>query len=96
MTTESLWRSCVRDTKPITQKVSVPPKPSNSMSSSVNNMKRRIIFMVLIYFLLIIGDNKLSEKEREPLWKKFVKEVSNGFAIMLWVGSILCILTYIL
>jgi sodium/potassium-transporting ATPase subunit alpha len=43
-----------------------------------------------------LGDNKLSEKEREPLWKKFLKEVSNGFAIMLWVGSILCILTYIL
>lgn len=42
------------------------------------------------------GDNKLSEKEREPLWKKFLKEVSNGFAIMLWVGSVLCILTYIL
>lgn len=42
------------------------------------------------------GDNKLSEKEREPLWKKFIKEVSNGFAIMLWVGSALCILTYVL
>lgn len=42
------------------------------------------------------GDNKLTEKEREPLWKKFIKEVSNGFAIMLWVGSALCILTYIL
>ncbi|KAL4501125.1 hypothetical protein ABPG73_013863 [Tetrahymena malaccensis] len=42
------------------------------------------------------GDNKLSEKEREPLWKKFLKEVSNGFAIMLWVGAALCILVYIL
>jgi len=58
--------------------------------------KTSFSWQVLNNLFIPLGDNKLSEKEREPLWKKFVKEVSNGFAIMLWVGSILCILTYIL
>ncbi len=30
-----------------------------------------------------------------PGWIRFLKEVTNWFAIMLWVGSILCIVTYI-
>lgn len=41
------------------------------------------------------GDNKLPEKEKEPGWLRFLKEVTNWFAIMLWVGSILCIVIYI-
>lgn len=42
------------------------------------------------------GDNKLPEKEKEPGWIKFLKEITNWFAIMLWVGSILCIVIYII
>ena len=41
------------------------------------------------------GDNKLPEKEKTPAWLRFLKEITNWFAIMLWVGSILCIITYI-
>lgn len=41
------------------------------------------------------GDNKLPEKKKEPAWIRFLKEITNWFAIMLWVGSILCIVIYI-
>ena len=41
------------------------------------------------------GDNKLPEKEKTPAWIRFVKEITNWFAIMLWVGSVLAIVTYI-
>lgn len=40
------------------------------------------------------GDNKLPEKKRTPGWIKFLIEITNWFSIMLWVGSILCIVTY--
>jgi sodium/potassium-transporting ATPase subunit alpha len=42
------------------------------------------------------GDNKLPEKKKTPGWIRFLKEITNWFAIMLWVGSILCIVIYIL
>lgn len=42
------------------------------------------------------GDNKLPEKKKEPGWLRFLKEITNWFAIMLWVGSILCIVIYII
>lgn len=32
------------------------------------------------------GPNKLSEKKRTPAWMKFIHEITNGFAIMMWVG----------
>ena len=41
------------------------------------------------------GDNKLPEKEKTPGWILFLKEITNWFAIMLWVGSVLCIITYV-
>lgn len=41
------------------------------------------------------GDNKLPEKKKTPGWIRFLKEITNWFAIMLWIGSILCIVTYI-
>ena len=41
------------------------------------------------------GDNKLPEKKKTPAWIRFLKEITNWFAIMLWVGSILCIVIYI-
>ena len=41
------------------------------------------------------GDNKLPEKKKEPGWIRFLREITNWFAIMLWVGSILCIVIYI-
>ena len=42
------------------------------------------------------GDNKLPEKKKTPGWIRFLKEITNWFAIMLWVGSILCIVIYII
>jgi len=42
------------------------------------------------------GMNKLPEGKRVPPWLLFLKELTNWFAIMLWVGSALCILGYFL
>jgi sodium/potassium-transporting ATPase subunit alpha len=42
------------------------------------------------------GDNRLPEKEKTPGWIRFLKEITNWFAIMLWIGSVLCIITYII
>ena len=41
------------------------------------------------------GDNKLPEKEKTPAWIKFLRQITNWFDILLWVGAILCIITYI-
>lgn len=42
------------------------------------------------------GDNKLPEKKKTPGWIRFLIEISNWFAIMLWVGAILCVATFII
>lgn len=42
------------------------------------------------------GDNALTEKAKTPWWIKLAKEMLNWFAIMLWVGSGLCIMAYFL
>lgn len=42
------------------------------------------------------GDNKLPEKKKTPGWVRFLIEISNWFSIMLWIGAILCIVTYII
>ena len=42
------------------------------------------------------GDNKLPEKEKTPGWILFLREVTNWFAILLWIGSILAIMTWVI
>ena len=42
------------------------------------------------------GDNKLSEKEKDPWWLKLFREMTNGFSLMLWAGALLCIVAYAL
>jgi len=55
------------------------------------------IFDDFSYFLskILLGDNKLSEKKKEPLWKKYLKELLGPFALMLWVAAGFCFFTYI-
>ncbi|EAS01865.1 Na,H/K antiporter P-type ATPase alpha subunit family protein (macronuclear) [Tetrahymena thermophila SB210] len=36
------------------------------------------------------GENKLTVKQGTPLWVKLLKEMTNGFSLMLWVSAILC------
>lgn len=42
------------------------------------------------------GLNQMSDPPRTPKWLKFLKEITNIFAIMLWVGAILCFIAYII
>ncbi|EAR87207.2 Na,H/K antiporter P-type ATPase, alpha subunit family protein (macronuclear) [Tetrahymena thermophila SB210] len=41
-----------------------------------------------------LGDNKLSEKPKEPLIFKFLRELITPFAILLWISSIVCFVAY--
>lgn len=40
------------------------------------------------------GPNALTPPPRTPLWLKFLHHIAGGFAILLWVGSILCFIVY--
>ncbi|KAL4441170.1 hypothetical protein ABPG74_002120 [Tetrahymena malaccensis] len=40
------------------------------------------------------GENKLSDKQKIPGWVILLRELTNGFAIMLWVSAGLCFLAY--
>lgn len=44
--------------------------------------------------LLRDGPNKLTEKKKVSMWVKLFHELTNGFALMLWVGGILCFVAY--
>ncbi|KAL4511029.1 hypothetical protein ABPG73_008107 [Tetrahymena malaccensis] len=43
---------------------------------------------------LELGDNKLSEKPKEPLIFKFLRELVTPFALLLWVSAIICFIAY--
>lgn len=45
-------------------------------------------------FLEKYGENKLTEKIKVSLWVKLFKELTNGFAVMLWISSALCFIAY--
>jgi magnesium-transporting ATPase (P-type) len=40
------------------------------------------------------GPNALTPPKRTPMWLKFLHHLVGGFAILLWVGSILCFIVY--
>jgi sodium/potassium-transporting ATPase subunit alpha len=42
------------------------------------------------------GPNALTPPKRTPLWLKFLQHLVGGFAILLWVGSLLCFIVYII
>lgn len=42
------------------------------------------------------GKNSLTPPKQTPEWVKFLQEMSNPFAILLWVGSALCFIAYAL
>ncbi|KAL4470819.1 hypothetical protein ABPG73_000079 [Tetrahymena malaccensis] len=44
--------------------------------------------------LALYGENKLTDKQKTPIWVVLLKELTNGFAIMLWVSAGLCFLAY--
>jgi magnesium-transporting ATPase (P-type) len=42
------------------------------------------------------GPNALSPPKTTPEWVKFCKQLFGGFALLLWIGSILCFFSYTL
>jgi sodium/potassium-transporting ATPase subunit alpha len=42
------------------------------------------------------GPNALTPPKRTPLWLKFLHHLIGGFALLLWVGSFLCFIVYII
>lgn len=40
------------------------------------------------------GPNALTPPKQTPEWVKFCKQLFGGFALLLWIGSILCFIAY--
>lgn len=40
------------------------------------------------------GPNALTPPKKTPEWIKFCKNLFGGFALLLWVGAILCFIAY--
>jgi len=40
------------------------------------------------------GPNQLTPSKTTPEWMKFCKQMFGGFAILLWIGAILCFFAY--
>ena len=40
------------------------------------------------------GPNALTPPKKTPEWVKFCKNLFGGFAMLLWIGSILCFIAY--
>ena len=40
------------------------------------------------------GPNALTPPPTTPEWVKFCKQLFSGFAMLLWIGAILCFITY--
>lgn len=58
------------------------------------NLQKGLVPEKAAEFLARDGPNKLTEKEKVSMWVKLFKELTNGFALMLWVGGALCFLAY--
>ena len=44
----------------------------------------------------LYGQNCLTPPKKTPEWKKFCKQLFGGFSLLLWFGSILCFVAYII
>lgn len=40
------------------------------------------------------GPNALTPPKKTPEWVKFCKQLFGGFALLLWIGAVLCFLAY--
>ncbi len=83
MNTEFLLKSFATDSEQISKQVFIYLNKGLSTEQAIKRNAEE-------------GDNKLPEKKKEPAWLRFLKEITNWFAIMLWIGSILCIIIYII
>ena len=40
------------------------------------------------------GPNELTPPKTTPEWLKFCKQLFGGFAMLLWIGAVLCFIAY--
>lgn len=40
------------------------------------------------------GPNALTPPKKIPEWVKFCKQLFGGFALLLWIGAVLCFIAY--
>lgn len=40
------------------------------------------------------GPNALTPPKKVPEWVKFCKQLFGGFALLLWIGAVLCFIAY--
>lgn len=53
-----------------------------------------ITFAQAKYVLERDGPNLLTPPKKTPEWIKFCKQLFGGFALLLWIGAVLCFLAY--
>lgn len=44
----------------------------------------------------LYGQNCLTPPKKTPEWKKFCKQLFGGFSLLLWFGSLLCFVAYLI
>ena len=59
------------------------------------NLKRGLTEREAQNRLIKNGLNQLTPPKKVPEWIKFLKQLTSGFSILLWVGSLLCIIVYV-
>lgn len=74
------------------------------LETSKNPQKIQLLLTVLIFQGLTHakakenlerdGPNALTPPKQTPEWVKFCKQLFGGFALLLWIGSILCFIAY--
>lgn len=59
--------------------------------------ERYIKLLLLFSFRLReVGKNQLSQKKKTPWYIKLLHELTGMFALLLWIGGLLCFLAFIL
>ena len=65
---------------------------ANEVYDEIGTTERGLSESEAIRRLERFGRNEIQRKETTPLWKKFLKQLTNFFAILLWVASIMAFL----
>jgi magnesium-transporting ATPase (P-type) len=61
-----------------------------------SNLTNGLSSVVAQELLIKNGPNSLTPTKQKPLWALFLKQISNGFAILLWLGAFFSIIAFLL